>query len=75
MGILKCKGFVDSSGQLNVNVHSPLQPGDVDVDVVLIVQPDNTNDSRSYDFSDLIGKLSWSGDALSAQKQLRHEWT
>lgn len=27
-----------------------------------------------YDFSDLIGKLEWNGDALAEQKKLRNEW-
>ncbi len=27
-----------------------------------------------YDFSDLVGKLKWKGDALAEQKKLRDEW-
>ena len=27
-----------------------------------------------YDFSDLVGKLQWKGDALAEQKKLRDEW-
>ncbi|WP_006788791.1 hypothetical protein [Thiorhodospira sibirica] len=27
-----------------------------------------------YDFSDLVGKLAWEGDALSQQSALRDEW-
>lgn len=30
--------------------------------------------SGRYDFSDLIGKLSWRGDAVAIQRQLRDEW-
>ncbi|MBZ0257366.1 hypothetical protein K8I31_14955 [bacterium] len=73
MEILKCKGTVDASGQLNVKVQSPFQPGDIDL--VVIAQPGDTSGKRTYDFSDLIGKLSWSGDALSVQRQMRHEWS
>lgn len=28
----------------------------------------------SYRFSDLCGTLSWSGDAVAAQRSLRDEW-
>ena len=27
-----------------------------------------------YDFSDLVGKLQWSGNALDEQRRLRDEW-
>jgi hypothetical protein len=30
--------------------------------------------SGRYDFSDLVGKLSWHGDAVATQRQLRDEW-
>lgn len=29
---------------------------------------------KKYDFSDLIGKLQWKGDALAEQRKLRDEW-
>lgn len=29
---------------------------------------------RSYDFSDLAGRLQWQGDAVEAQRSLRDEW-
>jgi predicted DNA-binding antitoxin AbrB/MazE fold protein len=28
-----------------------------------------------YDFSDLIGKLTWKGDALNEQRRIRDEWS
>lgn len=28
----------------------------------------------NYDFSDLIGKLTWTGDPVSEQRALRDEW-
>ena len=27
-----------------------------------------------YDFSDLVGKLQWDGDAVKEQRRLRDEW-
>jgi hypothetical protein len=32
------------------------------------------NNKKKYDFSDIIGKLQWKGDALEEQKKLRDEW-
>jgi hypothetical protein len=29
---------------------------------------------KKYDFSDLAGKLRWSGDAVAEQRRLRDEW-
>ena len=29
----------------------------------------------SYDFSDLVGRLTWKGDALAEQKRMRDEWS
>ena len=72
MDVLKCKGTVDASGHISLDGKFPFQPGNVDV--VLIVQPEEKNGSNRYDFSDIAGKLTWKGDALSAQKQLRNEW-
>lgn len=31
-------------------------------------------DEPKYDFSDLVGRLNWQGDAVSAQRALRDEW-
>lgn len=36
---------------------------------------DEASAKAVYDFSDLIGKLSWNGDALAEQKRLRDEWS
>jgi predicted DNA-binding antitoxin AbrB/MazE fold protein len=37
---------------------------------------DSSADQRArYDFSDLVGKLTWRGDALNEQRRIRDEWT
>ncbi len=36
--------------------------------------PIKTQQKAPYDFSDLVGKLAWKGDALSQQRALRDEW-
>ena len=30
--------------------------------------------SMPYNFSDLVGKLEWKGDAVTEQRRLRDEW-
>ena len=32
------------------------------------------NQKSSYDFSDLVGRLTWQGDAVTMQRNLRDEW-
>lgn len=29
---------------------------------------------KKYDFSDIIGKFKWEGDAVAEQRKLRDEW-
>lgn len=41
---------------------------------------DGANDSppsgeARYDFSDLMGRLSWKGNALKEQRRLRNDWS
>jgi predicted deacetylase len=43
------------------------------IEVVLVINEIKTETSaKKYDFSDLIGKLEWQGDALAEQKRLRN---
>ena len=35
---------------------------------------EKANKQNKYDFSDLKGKLSWQGEAVTVQRQLRDEW-
>jgi predicted DNA-binding antitoxin AbrB/MazE fold protein len=40
-------------------------------------QPANvegTEEVKRYDFSDLVGRLSWVGDPVAEQRRLRDEW-
>jgi hypothetical protein len=45
-----------------------------DLEVVLVINETKKQTPVHYDFSDLIGKLDWKGDALAEQKRLRNEW-
>ena len=74
MEILQLTTEIDDTGQLKINLPTNLKAGKVDL--VVIVNPVIEQDKKqnSYDFSDLIRKLSWQGDAVAAQRQLRDEW-
>jgi len=44
---------------------------------VLILHVEESNGQLTkpkYDFSDLVGKLKWEGDAVAEQRKLRDEW-
>jgi hypothetical protein len=48
------------------------------LEYVKIVQtsatPPKNGKKPLYDFSDLVGKLQWQGDAVSQQRRMRDEW-
>jgi hypothetical protein len=77
MEVLKLTTEIDDTGQLNINLSTNLEAGKVDL--LVIVNPVVEKAKRDpkvpkYDFSDLAGKLSWQGDAVSTQRKLRDEW-
>jgi uncharacterized protein YpuA (DUF1002 family) len=46
------------------------------IEVLILPAEENDKDLSKvkYDFSDLVGRLKWEGDALAEQKKLRDEW-
>lgn len=70
MDILKLTARIDEDGHLRLDI--PTQLTASDVDVVIVLQPTQPATSQQhYDFSDLVGKLQWQGDAVAAQRKLR----
>jgi len=71
---LKLKSHVDRDGHLRLDVPTALPTGEVEL--VLTIEPVAAIVPREqgYDFSDLAGRLRWSGDAVGAQRALRDEW-
>ena len=59
-----------NNGNLMVEAHTPFL--NEEVDIVIIVN--KKGNPPKHDFSDLVGKLEWKGDALQEQKKLRKEW-
>lgn len=45
-----------------------------EISVVLNPVSSDGKQKSSYDFSDLLGRLTWQGDAVTMQRNLRDEW-
>lgn len=69
METLKLTTTIDPDGHLRLDVPTNLPAGEVEL-VIVLSKPRQVR----YDFSDLVGKLAWKGDALAAQRALRDEW-
>jgi hypothetical protein len=63
------KGKIDKNGVLRIK--HPAFTLNKEIEVTITFEEEKLN---KYDFSDLAGKLSWKGDALTFQKTLRNEW-
>ncbi|MBD0388662.1 MAG: hypothetical protein ICV54_19700 [Nostoc sp. C3-bin3] len=74
MEVLKLTTKIDKSGYLNLKI--PTQLAAVEVDIVVVLNPVSSEEKQqpSYDFSDLVGRLTWPGDAVAMQRNLRDEW-
>jgi len=44
------------------------------VEIVVVINEPAKGLRKKYDFSNVVGKLHWKGDALSEQRRLRDEW-
>jgi hypothetical protein len=73
MEVLKLKTTSDGSGYLNLTVPTDLEIGEVDVVVVLNPELASEKEVSRYDFSDLMGRLSWQGDPVAVQRTIRDE--
>jgi hypothetical protein len=64
---------IDSSGNLRIDIPTRLDPGEVNVVLVVSAIAPSISRKPNYDFSDLAGKLSWRGDAVAMQRKLQDE--
>jgi len=69
--VLRVQGRIDHDGHLRLDVPTQLRAGDVEV--IVNIQPSNGT-AAPIDFSDLVGRLKWRGDAVAEQRELRDEW-
>ncbi|MCF2147259.1 hypothetical protein IQ276_012690 [Desmonostoc muscorum LEGE 12446] len=74
MEVLKLTTKIDESGYLNLNIPTQLAAGEVNIVVVVNPVVSETKQQPNYDFSDLLGRLTWQGDAVAMQRTLRDEW-
>ncbi|MDZ8054473.1 MAG: hypothetical protein RMX68_002455 [Aulosira sp. ZfuVER01] len=74
MEVLKLTTKTDESGYLHLNI--PTQLPAVEVDIVVVLNPvaSDENQKPKYDFADLVGRLTWQGNAVAMQRTLRNEW-
>ena len=74
MQTLTLIGQIDTNGHLRLDVPTQFPPGEVEL--VLVINPVSSTSASSpkYDFSNLVGKLQWQGDAIAAQRTLRDDW-
>lgn len=74
MEVLKLTTKTDESGYLNLNILTQLTAAEVNVVVVVNLVSAAEKQKLKYDFSDLVGRLTWEGDAVAMQRTLRNEW-
>ncbi|ARV58781.1 hypothetical protein BZZ01_09130 [Nostocales cyanobacterium HT-58-2] len=74
MKVIKLAAFINDLGILHLDIPTELSSGTVDVVVVLNPSVPDTPQTKSYDFSDLAGRLSWQGDSITQTRMLRDEW-
>ena len=71
MQVVKTEGEVGSDGRLRLDVPVEHPAGTVDLVLVGGVSP-QPNRSK-YNFTGVVGRLEWQGDALKEQRKLRDE--
>jgi hypothetical protein len=74
MQTLTLIGEIDTNGHLRLDVPTTLPPGEVELVLVINPAAPHTPPSPKYDFSNLVGKLQWQGDAIATQRELRDDW-
>ena len=72
MQVVKTKGKVGKDGRLRLDVPVELPVGSVELVLVLGVPPEP--DGSKYNFTGVVGKLTWQGDAVEEQRKPRDEW-
>jgi hypothetical protein len=72
MQVVRTRGEVGSDGRLRLDVPVELPAGTVELVLVVGVSP-QPNGSK-YDFTSVVGRLQWQGDAVKEQRKLRDEW-
>jgi len=65
----------NTSDTITIELPKEYQNKKVEVIVLPLEEAPVAEEKRKkYDFSDLVGKLKWEGDAVAEQRKLRDEW-
>ena len=64
----------NSNGQLLLDIPTNLKNKKVDVKIEIHQIHNENKKNQLYDFSGLVGKLKWKGNAVKVQRELRDEW-
>ena len=62
----------NSTGSVTIELPDELR--NRKIEIVILPFEEETKAPVKYDFSDLVGKLKWQGDAIAEQRRLRDEW-
>ncbi|KYC35619.1 hypothetical protein WA1_07320 [Scytonema hofmannii PCC 7110] len=74
MQVLTLTDKIDSDGHLRLDVPTEFPEGNVEIALVINPNIQRKSEPKKYDFSDLAGKLTWQGNAVTNQRSLRDEW-
>lgn len=74
MQIITLTGKIDTDGHLRLDIPTSLVSGNVEVEITIQPIRSEQGSAATYDFSDLAGRLTWQGDPVVAQRNLRDEW-
>lgn len=72
MKTIKVVAKSDAAGRLKLEVPTTFSNQTVEVRIAMTLL--SPNKKEPFDFSDLSGKLKWTGDAVKAQRNIRDEW-
>ena len=66
------KVIENASASLTIDL--PQEYQNKKLEIIVFPLEESEEQPKKYDFSDLVGKLEWKGDALKEQRKLRDEW-
>lgn len=72
MTTLATKATIGKDGRLLLDLETGLQAGDVEV--IVVVQPEADAEKDPRKLLNLPGTLSWKGDPMQFQREMRDEW-
>lgn len=74
MQVLTLTGKIDSDGHLRLDIPTQLPGGNVELVLVINPTPQEKPNRKTYNFSDLAGKLTLQGDPVEIQTSMRDAW-